>query len=158
MKSLKPVILSGRRIVLHSIENIIVPEVTSLVDFIKNNVGDSKKGYLFKISVRDSEILLGYCGFIQVNDLNAVCFYFLFPEYRGNGYAIEAVKKMFEFVFKTLKLVEIRAYIEMDNNRGWKVAERAGMMYMGDYSHEEPQIKLMRFKISNTDFVRQIFY
>jgi RimJ/RimL family protein N-acetyltransferase len=65
---------------------------------------------------------------------------------------------MFRFVFNTLKLVEIRAYIEMDDNRGWKVAERAGMMYMGEYCHEERQIKLMRFKISNTDFERQIFY
>lgn len=158
MKSLEPVILFGRRIVLNSMEKYIVPEITSLVDFIRENIVDFQEGYLFKILVRCSEILLGYCGFIQYNDLNAVCFYFLFPKYRGNGYAIEAVKLMFEFVFNTLKLVEIRAYIERDNNRGWKVAERAGMMYMGEYSYEEHQIKLMRFKISNTDFERQIFY
>ena len=158
MKSLEPVILVGRRIVLHSTENFRVPEITFMVDFIKENIIDSREGYIFKILVRDSEILLGYCGFIQVNDLNAVCFYFLFSEYRGNGYAIEAVKLMVEFVFNTLKLDEIRAYIEKDNNRGWKVAERAGMMYMGEYSHKKYKTRLMLFKISNTDFERQIYY
>ena len=136
----------------------MVPEITFLVDSAKKFSKDSQEGYLFKILIRNSEILIGYCGFIQINNLNAVCFYFLFSEYRGNGYAIEAVKAMFEFVFSILKLIEIKAYIEGENNRGWKVAERAGMMYMGEYRHQVDQIKLMEFKISKTDFERQTYY
>jgi RimJ/RimL family protein N-acetyltransferase len=79
-------------------------------------------------------------------------------QYRRNGYAIEAMKKIIEFAFNVLKLSKLYAYIHSTNQNAWKVAERTGMMYMGDLINETTNRKIMVFLIEKRDFVNQIFY
>jgi len=80
------------------------------------------------------------------------CFVILFPQYRGDGFAIEALKKSIEFAFSTLKIETLYTFINQDNKRGWLVAERSGMKYMGDIIIEQNNKKIMKFSLNKNDF------
>jgi len=80
------------------------------------------------------------------------CYFVLFPHYTGNGYAIESLKKAIEFVFSTMTIDTLRAYVEQDNKKGWLVVERSGMKYMGDEIDNKENKKLMKFSMNKGDF------
>jgi RimJ/RimL family protein N-acetyltransferase len=79
----------------------------------------------------------------------------LFPRYIGNGYAIETLRKIFEYLFDNYEFLKILAYVEQGNIRGWKVAERSGMKYMGDVFREGKNSKVMFFLITKIDYLKQ---
>jgi len=86
----------------------------------------------YALMLKNTGDFLGFCGLITLEDIIPMeCYYFLRSEYCGNGYAIESLRKIFEYAFSELKLDKIAAYIDQGNTRGWKVAERSGMKYMG---------------------------
>ena len=80
------------------------------------------------------------------------CYFILFPQYRGSGYAIEALKKSIEFAFSTFNINKLNAYISQDNKKGWLVAERSGMKYMGDIIIKQNNKKIMNFSLNKNDF------
>lgn len=80
------------------------------------------------------------------------CYFMLFPQYWGNGYAIEALKKSIEFAFSILKIHTLFAYVSQDNKKGWLVAERSGMKYMGDTIIEQKNEKVMKYSMNKNDF------
>jgi len=80
---------------------------------------------------------IGSCGFSGI-DVDAgiyECFYTLPPEYWSNGYAIEAKKAPIEYCFEVYGINEMRAYVSTENPASLKVAERAGMKYLGIQEH-----------------------
>lgn len=112
--------------------------------------------YCFLIQLRESPQIIGYI-FLRTYEMDKTieCFYTLFPRYTGNGYAIEALRKVFDHVFRNDKFLKIVAYVEQGNVRGWKVAERSGMKYMGDIFHEGKDSKVMSFLITKIDYLNQ---
>jgi len=108
---------------------------------------------IFTITHKVSDQLLGLILLKPLNTSREMeCYFILFPQYRGNGYAIEALKKSIEFVFSTLKIDTLNAYINQDNKRGWLVAERSGMKYMGDVIIKQYNKKIMNFSLNKNDF------
>lgn len=59
----------------------------------------------------------------------------LLPQYWGKGYATEGAKKMIEFGFKGLNLMEIFAFTYVNNINSFKVMERAGMKKVMEFNH-----------------------
>ena len=115
-------------------------------DFHRNTV-------IFTIIHKVNSHLLGLNFLKPLNTSREMeCYFILFPQYRGNGYAIEALKKSIEFAFSTLKINTLNAYISQDNKRGWLVAERSGMKYMGDIIIEQNSEKMMKFSLNKNDF------
>jgi len=115
-------------------------------DFHKNTL-------IFTITHKVNDQLLGLNFLKPLNTSREMeCFFILLPQYRGNGYAIEALKKSIEFAFSTLKIDTLKSYISQDNKKGWLVAERSGMKYMGDIIIEQKSKKLMKFSLNKTDF------
>ena len=114
---------------------------------------DRKNTLIFSITHKINEQLL---GLIYLKTLNIVskmeCYFILFPQFRGNGYAIEALKKSIEFAFSTLKIDTLFAFVNQDNKRGWLVAERSGMKYMGDTIIEQKNKKVMKYSMNKNDF------
>ncbi len=112
-----------------------------------------KNTLIFSITHKVNEELL---GFIFLNPLNTdsemECYFILFPQYRGNGFAIEALKKSIEFAFSSLKINALLAYVSQENKRGWLVAERSGMKYMGDIFLEKKNKKVMKYSMNKNDF------
>ena len=114
---------------------------------------DHKNTLIFSIIHKVNEQLLGLTFLKPLNSSSEMeCFIILFPQYRGDGFAIEALKKSIEFVFSTLKIDTLFAYVSQDNKRGWLVAERSGMKYMGDTIIEDKNKKVMKFSINKNDF------
>jgi RimJ/RimL family protein N-acetyltransferase len=164
--------LQTKRLILNSTKDINSAEIKKLIkeqieivininkasDTIKKVLKSTHNQFWFDIVNRIGDILIGYCGISVLNNMYANCFYFLFPQYRSNGYAIEAIKKVFDFTFNSLKLSRLNAYIQPSNQNAWKVAERVGMMYMGETVDKINNQKLMVYLIENHDFSKQNLY
>jgi [ribosomal protein S5]-alanine N-acetyltransferase len=117
-----------------------------------------KRNLILAIVHRSGKQLLGFCGlFLHKNekDIGNV-YYALLSQYWGNGYAIEAMKTLFKYAFIKLELQKIVAYIQPENTRAWKVAERSGMKYMGQIIHQKH--KFMLFNFTKRDFKAKIYY
>ena len=145
----------------------------NLLSFIKN-MASTGFGQLFKtiidsyqsqevvisnaLILKSTGVFLGFVGLIILEDnMPMECYYFLRPEYWGNGYAIESLRKIFEYAFSELELDKIVAYIDQGNTRGWKVAERSGMKYMGNVLRKDTNLKKksMFFLIDKNDYSNQ---
>ncbi|NVM17022.1 MAG: GNAT family N-acetyltransferase [Candidatus Lokiarchaeota archaeon] len=115
--------------------------------------------YCFLLQLKEPSQIIGYV-FLRTfeKEKQIECYYALFPRYTGNGYAIEALRKIFEYIFANRNFMKIIAYIEQGNTRGWKVAERAGMKYMGDIFHIDKNSKVMYFLINKRDYDNQFQY
>lgn len=114
---------------------------------------------LFTLLLRESNQILGFVALLILENKEQMeCYYELLPRYTGNGYAIEAMKKIFGYVFGNLQFEKIIAHVDQGNSRGWKVAERSGMKYMGDYVQNDATTKLMYFSINKNDFFNQLQY
>ena len=112
----------------------------------------------YALILKSTGDFLGFCGLITLEDnMPMECYYFLRSEYSGNGYAIESLRKIFEYAFSELKLDKIVVYIDQGNTRGWKVAERSGMKYMGNILRKDATIKRksMFFLIDKNDYYNQ---
>ena len=73
----------------------------------------------YALILKSTGDFLGFCGLITLeNNKPMECYYFLWPEYWGNGYAIESLKNIFECAFSELKLDKIVAHIDQGNTRG----------------------------------------
>ena len=81
-----------------------------------------KNTLLFSITLKVNDQLLGLIFLKSLNTSSEMeCYYIIFPQYRGCGYAIEALKKSIEFAFSSLKIDTLYAYVSQDNRRGWLV-------------------------------------
>lgn len=108
---------------------------------------------------KESNNLIGICGLIPLESSNEVeCFYALLPRYRGQGFAIESMKKLIEYAFTKLNLAKIIAFINPKSASLWKVAERIGMKYMGQIQYNNITSMAMFFTIEKSEYEIQRFY
>ena len=112
-----------------------------------------KNTLIFSITHKVNSQVIGLIFLKSLNTSSEMeCYFILFPQYRGNGYAIEALKKSIEFAFSTIKIDKLFAYVSQDNRGGWLVAERSGMKYLGDIFIEHKNKKVMKFSMNKNDF------
>ncbi|MBY9020141.1 MAG: GNAT family N-acetyltransferase [Candidatus Lokiarchaeota archaeon] len=130
--------------------HLILEKFASHSFFSEDN---SKDKQIYSISHKINDQLL---GLIFLKKLHAKpemeCFFVLLPQYTGNGYAIEALKKSIDFIFSNIKISTLFAYFNQNNKKGWRVAERSGMKYMGDIIIGQKYKKIMKFLMSKNDF------
>lgn len=114
---------------------------------------------IFIIFNKESGDHIGLCGLLPSRNQNGVeCFYTVLHEYRGRGFAIEAMKKLIEYAFEVLELGKITLFLDPTNSRAWKVAERVGMKYLGHVTHKNIASKMMYFSIDKAEFKAQGYY
>ncbi len=157
--------LTIRQFTKEDFNNVVsfTKEVTSnrfkrLFKTIINSYQSQETIFTYSLILKSTGVFLGFCGLTILEDnMQMVCYYFLRPEYWGNGYAIESLRKVFEYAFSELKLDRIVAYIDQRNTRGWKVAERSGMKYMGNVLRKDTNNKnnSMVFLIDKNDYCNQ---
>ena len=76
-------------------------------------------------------VLLGTAGVGKHDDLHEPeIFYKLLPEYRGYGYATEAVNAITAWVFKNYKVPYVIGTAGTDNVKSQKVLERCGYQFI----------------------------
>lgn len=121
---------------------------------ISDNINNDK--FYFLLILRESDQNLGFIVLQTLEKEEQIeCYYELLSQYTGSGYAIEALKKIFDYIFTNHKFTKIVAYVDQGNVRGWKVAERSGMKYMGEFVRNGANAKSMHFLINKRDFFNQ---
>ena len=124
-----------------------------------NSVINSNPTFALVIAHKVSNLYLGSCGFSPLEKKDEIeCYYTLLPHFWGNGYAIEAMKKLFDYAFSELYISKIIAYVTPGNIRGWKTAERVGMKYMGDIISKNSSQRAMLFNIEKREYDNQYHY
>lgn len=124
---------------------------------LKINRDDEKSDKVYlSLLLRVSDQIIGFIMLQPLEEKEQIeCYYELLPQYTGNGYAIEAMKKVFAYVFTNHKFTKIVAYVEQGNSKGWKVAERSGLKYMGDIVRKDASVRLLYFLIDKKDYINQ---
>ena len=125
----------------------------TLIQSIINSYNTQFSAFALAITKKDNGIYIGSCGLSSIeNDDEVECFYALLPQFWKNGYAIESVRKLFEYAFLDLNLSKIVAYVHPRNTRSWKTAERVGMKYMGQIKPKDLPSEAMFFSIESNEF------
>jgi ribosomal-protein-alanine N-acetyltransferase len=76
---------------------------------------------------------IGTCGFHRWDRSNGRCElgYDLYPDHRGKGYMLEALKAICAFARSNMKVKSIDARIYIDNEKSVKLAEKLGFTFNG---------------------------
>ena len=111
----------------------------------------------YTITLKDETVVIGSVGCSYYEGFRKIGItYFVGAQYRGNGYAVEAVKAYTEYFLKYYNAKRIIATVRDENVPSWKVIEKAGYilntkrMYKDLNDDEE---KLYRF-YENRDGIR----
>ena len=77
--------------------------------------------------------MIGTCGFTRFNysSNSAEVGYVINPDFRGNGYAVEALRAVVDFGFKILGVRRIEANYMEGNTSSRRVMDKIGMCYEG---------------------------
>lgn len=83
----------------------------------------------WSVYLRDSEILLGWCGLKQLDEETIDLGYRFFRKYWNKGYATEAAQACIKYGFLELKLNQIVGRTAKENKASVKVLEKVGMNF-----------------------------
>ena len=101
---------------------------------------------LFAVTLKPQENLIGYCGFLEYQDLGGCpeteIGYRLIQEQWGHGYATEAAGAVRDFGFEHLKRQRLVSLIDPQNLRSIAVAQKIGMRFekevmLAGYTHPD---------------------
>jgi RimJ/RimL family protein N-acetyltransferase len=114
--------------------------IKRLLETIIASYCTSEPIFALAITPKDKDEYIGSCGLFRTPQEDMLIYYALLPEYRGNGYAVEAMKKLFEYAFSELGLDRLVADMHSDNLKSQRVAHSLKMNYEGgvtrDANHE----------------------
>lgn len=104
--------------------------INEVEEFIKKNITGivNEVGAWVQLAIccADKGQVIGDIGVHFLDDYQIEVGYTLSPEYQGNGYAVEAVKGLVNYVFGTLKKHRITASVDPDNYASIKLLEKIG--------------------------------
>lgn len=96
-------------------------------------MANSNPLYDLAVCLKDTDIFIGILfGVKDCEDTYSSCWNFL-PKYWGKGYAIEAIKAYFDYLFNEISIRRIYAYTEDDNIASQNVCHRLGMRHEGTF-------------------------
>lgn len=99
--------------------------------------------FVLAIALKTDNRYIGTLGASAAADSNDVeIFYTLLKEYRGAGYATEAVRRLLDYLFTEEQVPRIRAYVFAANTSSIRLAQRLGMTDAGDVERSGLRSKL----------------
>ncbi len=89
--------------------------------------------YDWAVIEKKSGRMIGTCGFTKFDfpSNGAEIGYVINPDYRGNGYAVEAAGAVMNFAFNVLKVMRLEANYMEGNQASRRVMDKLGMSYEG---------------------------
>jgi ribosomal-protein-alanine N-acetyltransferase len=108
--------------------------------------------HAYAVALKNNSFI-GSCGFSGIDEAAGIyeCYYTLLPEFWNSGYATEATKALIDYCFLVFRIDEMRAYVSAENPASSKVAERAGMKYLGVQEHPLTGIRSEVYAIEAPD-------
>lgn len=100
---------------------------------------DPNTDYLaYTITLKDENVVVGSVGCSYYEDLKEIGItYFIGAQYRGNGYAVEAVNAYTKYVFRHYNITKMIATVREENIPSWKVVEKAGFRLTGKKMYKD---------------------
>lgn len=85
------------------------------------------------IELKETGLIIGSIGFVQLDSQNSCASigYALSKNYWNQGIMTEALRRLFDFAFKEMRLNRIEAFHIPDNQASGQVMQKAGMTYEG---------------------------
>lgn len=98
---------------------------------LNESISESKKRirrrFFFAIVDRKSDKYIGQVGFTKLSESLGGLGYFILPEYRKNGFATEAARRVIRYAFEDLGMTAIHCGCHTDNKASEKVMINLGM-------------------------------
>ncbi|MFD2532200.1 GNAT family N-acetyltransferase [Gracilimonas halophila] len=100
---------------------------------------ENKTGIWFALELKESNEFIGAVGLndIKKEHRRGEIGFWLLPEFWGSGYISDAVPKVLEYGFRTLKLHRIEAWVETENEKSRKALTKLGFQYEGTLRDHE---------------------
>jgi len=94
------------------------------------------------IRSKETGSIVGNCGFPDINfkELLGEINCYIAPPFRSRGLATEALMSLFAFGFAEIGLTRIQARVDLDNFSSQRLAEKAGMKFVG-FLEPAPSLK-----------------
>lgn len=110
---------------------------TAMVDATIASYDTDGAIFVLTMTLKDTQDYIGSLGASPDADANAIeIFYTLLPDYRGKGYAVEAVKRLVQHLQDAHHATRITAYVMSGNDPSIRVAKRIGMHFDADIVRE----------------------
>lgn len=134
----------------HTVEDAII--------FINKVSGNFEKGgaFYWAITLTDAKTLVGtICLFDFSKDINSCEIgYELMAKFQGNGYMKEALKKVIDFVFQTLKVKKILAFTHCENQNSTSLLLKLNFVKSIIPDKENPSLNM--FTLTHIDSQQEI--
>ena len=117
-------------------ENYTLDEAKDLIATMHSrHPGTPGEWFQFAIEVRATNELIGDCGLLTLEEgpEQAVLGITIAAKHQGNGYAMEAVTCLLDYVFSSLGMHRVRAITDCKNTRSIALLERIGMRREGHF-------------------------
>ena len=126
----------ARRLFLKDFTNweIQKPFYEEKIKRINSQIDGSK--FTWSIFLRRTDVVIGQITCqdkdSENEDTRDVGWY-IDPKYQGNGFAYEAASMVLDFMFNEVDIKEIKTSAAEINEASWKLMEKLGFIYTGDY-------------------------
>ena len=126
-----------------------IDDARNFINKVNENI-DKNDSLYWGITLRDKNILIGtIClyGFSDEND-NCEIGYELLLDFQGQGIMMEAVEKVIDYAFNTIKVKKIEAFFHRDNLRSIRLLEK--FSFRDSNVHDEMDPDLICYHLINS--------
>jgi RimJ/RimL family protein N-acetyltransferase/ADP-ribose pyrophosphatase YjhB (NUDIX family) len=112
------------------------PAVVPTAERMQEAIDDWRAGYaddrrIVCFAVEREGHVVGSVEVRRTDEGNGFLSWALYPDHRGRGTAVRAVRQLIAYAFDALGLQRVEAYVHPDNTRSLRVAARAGLRREG---------------------------
>src|SRR5215204_2185237 len=127
-------------------------EINKYLDRQKSNTIDDARNFINKITqsgalywaitLRDKNVLIGTICLFGLSDENYKCEigYELLTNFQGQGIMKEAVEKVIDYAFNTIKVKKIEAFLHRDNQSSIKLLDKFAFRNSNEPDKTNPEL------------------
>lgn len=116
-----------------------IDDAKNFINTVNENISKNNSLY-WAITFNDNNILVGTVCLFSFSDENDKCEigYELLPGFQGQGIMNEAVEKVIDYAFNTIKVQKIEAFLHRDNQSSIKLLEKFSFKGSNDADKADP--------------------
>ena len=118
-----------------------IADARNFINKVNENVNKNDSLY-WAITLGDTNILIGTICLFSFSDENGKCEigYELLTNFQGQGIMKEAVEKVIDYAFKTIKVQKIEAFLHRDNQSSINLLEKFSFKNSNEPDKENPEL------------------
>jgi [ribosomal protein S5]-alanine N-acetyltransferase len=117
----------------HPRVNCYVDEKIDTLEEAYKHISEANSQYDAAVCLKDTDTFVGILfGIKDGEDTYSPCWNFL-PKYCGKGYATEAARAYFDYLFNKIGMRRLYSYTEKDNISSQNVCRKLGMRHEGTF-------------------------